>query len=109
MNHRTRSSIWLWLAVGVVTIWCAGRFNKLAAQSETRPTAVAYQYVGVGQSIARIDTRTGAIEILSVRDDARASLLTPGRRPWSWRLIRLRRDDSADRGRSGGEAPEAGD
>lgn len=50
----------------------------------------AYQYVGVQQTIARIDARTGRIEVLYKRGDPKASLLTPDHLPWEWREVRVR-------------------
>jgi hypothetical protein len=50
----------------------------------------AYQYVGVEQTIARVDTATGKIEVLSKQGETRASLLTKDARAWEWREIPLR-------------------
>jgi len=49
-----------------------------------------YQYVGVANSIARVNTVTGDVEILAIDRDPMASLVNhTDRRKWAWRPIKL--------------------
>ena len=61
-------------------------------KASKRPPGPArvYQYVGVEQTIARVDMATGKIEILSQRRSQRASLLVEHSRPWQWREVAVR-------------------
>ena len=47
----------------------------------------AFEYVGLQYTIARVNVRTGKIDILTRGGETRVSLVTPGSRPWSWRPI----------------------
>jgi len=67
-----------------------GTAGAQTRSAEVRPT---YQYVGVEQTLARIDLSTGKIELLSQRGSPKSSLLIEQQRPWQWREIRVR--DSA--------------
>lgn len=86
----------IFLAVPCI-LWMGGG----ALDAQTRPSEVrpAYQYVGVEQTIARINLSTGRIELLAQRGFPKSSLLTDQQRPWRWREIRVR--DSAGNSRDG--------
>ncbi len=76
--------------------------GDLLAQPQAKEIKADYDYVGVMQTMARIDQRTGRIEVLSRRGDARASLLSPGMEGWEWREIRLRKPRSRREQREAG-------
>ncbi len=101
MNMRGKWTIGLVLAAGVVGMMAARGWGQPVSQPEPSPDRPVYQYVGVEQTIARIDRATGRIEVLSQRAAPRTSLLSPQSRPWHWREIRVR-----DR-RSPSEPPRA--
>ncbi len=90
MNTRGTWTIGLVQAAGVGGVMAARGWGEAASQPEPTPARPAYQYVGVEQTIARIDRATGRIEILSQRSAPRSSLLSPQSRPWQWREIRVR-------------------
>ena len=110
MNRRgTRTIGWV-LALGVVVVMAARGWGQAVSQPE-QPTVArpAYQYVGVEQTVARIEVATGRIEILSQRKTSRSSLLSPQSRPWEWREIRVRERSAAGEPRhSGGRQPKPG-
>ena len=104
------------LAVGVLLaawVLLGGRGGTLSAQTRPERAPPIYQYVGVEQSIARIDTATGRIEVLSKRGEPKASLLMPGSRPWEWREVPVetRRHQEEDkeepRGEGAKQTPDA--
>lgn len=72
---------------GLAICIAAGQF--LQAEQPTAPTADAYHYVGVQQTIARVHVQTGEIDILARGRDTRSSLLIPDSRPWTWRPVRI--------------------
>jgi len=76
-------------------IWWVGG-GVLNAQTRSAEARPAYEYVGVEQTIARIELSTGKIELLVQRGNPKSSLLTDQQRPWHWREIRIR--DSAEDG-----------
>lgn len=80
----------IFLAVPCI-LWVGG--GVLDAQTRPSEARLAYQYVGVEQTIARIDLATGRIELLAQRGLPKSSLLTEQQRPWRWREVRVR--DSA--------------
>lgn len=80
---------------GVQVLW---------AQAQPGRVKPAYQYVGVDQTIARIDPETGRIEILSKSGEPRASLLMQGRKPWEWREVRVKEGRATREGL--GRAPD---
>ena len=82
------------LAGQAVLLWCA---DALWAQSKPIEAKPVYQYVGVQQTIARVDQRTGRIEVLSRRGESRASLLVADPRPWEWREVRVREGQADSR------------
>ncbi len=77
------------LAAAAVTPWLIVAGGPLMAQSRPAPRQPAYQYVGVDRTIARVETATGRVEILTRKGETRASLLMPDRRPWRWREVRI--------------------
>ncbi len=87
------------VVVGVVMLLCGAQ--TLRAQMQPGRAKPAYQYMGVDQTIARLDPETGRIEILSKRGEPRASLLMQDRKPWEWREVNVRADRATreDRGR----------
>ncbi len=106
---------WLMVVVvvaGVAMLLCG--VQALWAQTQPGRARPAYQYLGVDQTIARVDPETGRIEILSKRGEPRASLLMQDRKPWEWREVRVREDRVPREGRgresavpevSGGDEP----
>ncbi|MFH0983173.1 MAG: hypothetical protein V2A79_16765 [Planctomycetota bacterium] len=62
----------------------SGALHAQTTPSVPKPT---FQYVGVEQTIARVDLATGKIQILEQPDSTRASLLVKHSRPWEWREI----------------------
>ncbi len=54
----------------------------------------AFEYVGLQYTIARVNVRTGKIDILTRGGETRVSLVTPGSRPWSWRPIPVKPTES---------------
>lgn len=86
----------VFLAVPCI-LWMGG--GVLDAQTRPPEVRPAYQYVGVEQTIARVDLRTGKIELLAQRGSTKSSLLMEQQRPWQWREIRVR--DSAGSSRDG--------
>ena len=103
MNMRGPRWIGLILAVGGLGVIAARGWGQAVSQPEPSPNRPAYQYVGVEQTIARIDEATGRIEILFQRNTPRSSLLTRQSRPWEWREIRVRDSSRTDEPR---RAPE---
>ncbi len=91
---------WLMIAV-VVGAMAALLCGVEALRAQTQPGRVkpAYQYVGVDQTIARVDPDAGRIEILSKRGEPRASLLMPDRKPWEWREVRVQENRGTREGR----------
>ena len=86
----------VFLAVPCI-LWMGG--GVLSAQTRPSDVRPAFQYVGVEQTIARIELSTGRIELLAQRGFPKSSLLTEQQRPWQWREIRVR--DSAGSARDG--------
>ncbi len=86
----------VFLAVPCI-LWMGG--GILHAQARSSEARSAYQYVGVDQTIARIELSTGRIELLAQRGLPKSSLLMEQQRPWQWREIRVR--DSAGNSRDG--------
>lgn len=87
MARKDRAAIGL-IAVLVLVQWALlSGGGLLHAQSQPTPREPAYQYVGVDQTIARVETATGRVEILAKPGETRASLLIPDRRPWKWRDV----------------------
>ena len=78
-------------------LWMGG--GVLDAQTRPAEGRPAYQYVGVEQTIARIELSTGRIELLAQRGLPKSSLVTEQQRPWQWREIRIR--DGAGSAREG--------
>ena len=103
------------LLPGLAVLWWGGQ--TLWAQPKPKEPAGPYQYVGVQQTIARVDSRTGRIEVLYKRGDPKASLLMPDSMPWEWREVRVReprRGNEPEEPRRGNEpeeppAPEKGE
>jgi hypothetical protein len=109
MNMRGPGMIGLVLAAGVVGAIAARGWGQAVSQPEPSPDRPAYQYVGVEQTIARIDGATGRIEILSQRSTPRSSLLTQQSRPWEWREIRVRdRNEATEPRRAPERRPDSG-
>ena len=94
----TVAALGIVLAGQVILSWGAGLLRAQSPRQETRP---AYQYVGVQQTIARIDGATGRIELLSKTGEPRASLLTPDERAWEWREVPVREKRARPSSRSG--------
>ncbi len=100
------------LVAGIVlagwTILGASGGSSSAQTKEGRASPV-YHYVGVEQTIARVHATTGRVEVLCKRGEPKASLLTPGTRPWEWREVPIetRRQREGERGEAGEEGPEA--
>jgi hypothetical protein len=91
--HVSKTGKWLIVAGGLLLIGqvlLTWGVETLWAQAKGERTVAAYQYVGVEQTIARVDTATGKIEVLSKQGETRASLLTRDARAWEWREIPLR-------------------
>ena len=91
-------------------MWAGGAaLHAQTTPSDLKPT---FQYVGVEQTIARVNLATGKMEILEQRDSTRASLLVKQSRPWEWREIPVLEHRSAPgegvepRSDPGGEKPE---
>ena len=100
----SKTGRWMIVAGGLLlagqVLLCWG-VETLRAQTRRERAAPAYQYVGVEQTIARVDTATGKIEILSKQGETRASLLTRDARPWEWREVPVRAErHQADEGRN---------
>lgn len=57
--------------------------------SEIRPPRAAFDYVGVGDSLVRVDRDSGRVEILEQRDSPGLTLTIEQAKPWSWREIRV--------------------
>lgn len=57
--------------------------------SEIRPPRPAFDYVGVGDSLVRVDRDSGKVEILEQRDSPGLTLTIEQAKPWSWREIRV--------------------
>lgn len=96
MNKRGTGMVGLALAVGGLGFLATRGSGQDVSQPDASPARPVYQYVGVEQTIARIDAATGRIEVLYQRNAPRSSLLTPQSRPWEWREIRVRdRGDEA--------------
>jgi len=109
MNLRGRGMIGLVLAAGAVGVLAARGWGQAVSQPEPSSDRPTYQYVGVEQTIARIDGATGRIEVLSQRTSPRSSLLTPQSRPWEWREIRVRdRKDTGEPRRAPQRRPDRG-
>ncbi|MFQ5423895.1 MAG: hypothetical protein ACE5F9_07935 [Phycisphaerae bacterium] len=87
------SASWRRLLFVLILAAVSGTWWVTASRSNAGPRASAagsrYQYVGVQQSIARIDLQTGGIEVLTREGETRASLLIPSGRAWSWRRVRI--------------------
>ena len=94
------------LLPGLAVLWWGGQ--TLWAQPKPKEPAGPYQYVGVQQTIARVDSRTGRIEVLYKRGDTKASLLMPDNMPWEWREVRVR-EPRGDSERAEPPAPEKGE
>ena len=113
-------------AVGLAGVamswWAVQAWGQQPKAKEAAPPS-AYQYIGVQQTIARVDTRTGRIDILCKRGEPTASMLMPDTRPWEWREVPLRESRSEEKPEGGkpgdrtdgskpgdrGEAPKPGD
>lgn len=70
-----------------------GQSSRPSFESDGMPSVgrePGYQYVGIEQTIARVDTATGKIEILSQRNQSRSSLLVKQSQPWEWREVKIR-------------------
>ena len=78
------------LLFGAAEVLRAQAPDEKSPQQSAEFSAAAYEYVGVQQSIARINLVTGKIEVLSKRGDPRASLLVEDSRPWAWREVTVR-------------------
>ena len=104
---KTRAYVFvgILLAGQAVLLWGADALRAQAKPLEAKPV---YQYVGVQQTIARVNQRTGRIEVLSRRGDSRASLLVADQRPWEWREVRVREGppDSREPGPREGDPPK---
>ncbi len=118
MNARRTVVIGWVLAAGVVGIAAARGWGQAVSQPEQAAARPTYQYVGVEQTVARIEVATGRIEILFQRNAPRTSLLSPQSRPWEWREVRVRdrgispkkvraRDRRANRRTAPEEEPES--
>ncbi len=87
------SASWRRLLFALVLAAVSGTWLMATSRSDAGPRASAaesrYQYVGVQQSIARIDLQNGGIEVLAREGETRASLLIPSGRAWSWRRVRI--------------------
>ncbi len=94
----TVAALGIVMAGHVLFSWGVGRIQ---AQSRPQESRTAYQYVGVQQTIARIDETTGRIEILSKVGESRASLLTQDARVWEWRRVQVRERTTRPPGRGG--------
>ena len=105
MSKLCRCFVVLAFALGCVGVWSLGA-GRLEAQTGASVARPAYQYVGVEQTIARIELTTGKIEILEQPESTRASLLVKHPKPWEWREVATaeRRSDSA----GPGAAPRTG-
>lgn len=88
----------VFLAVPYILWMGGGVLDAQTRPSEVRP---AYQYVGVEQTIARIESSTGKIELLIQRGFPKSSLLTEQQRPWQWRKIRVRDSEGDGAPKSG--------
>ncbi len=100
MSKRGR---WIKTAMGIVLAWqvlSSWGDGLIQAEPPHQESRTDYQYVGVQQTIARIDATTGRIEILSKRGEPRASLLTPDMGGWEWRRVLIR--EGASQPPSGG-------
>ncbi len=107
MNMRGTWTIGVVLAAGGVGIMAAQGWGQAVSQPGPPPDRPVYQYVGVEQTIARINMATGRIEVLYQRSTSRSSLLSPQSRPWQWREIRVR-DRADDPRRSPGRRSNLG-
>ena len=83
--------------IGSQALQGQSRFSSSRNDFSQAGAVPTYQYVGVDQTIARIESATGKIEILSQRKLSRSSLLVEQSKPWEWREIKVRpnRDDRA--------------
>ncbi|HVP09888.1 MAG TPA: hypothetical protein VMV94_01730 [Phycisphaerae bacterium] len=95
-----------WLAVQAFLCWGV---EALRAQTRSERAATVYQYVGVEQTIVRVEVDTGRIEILAKRGEPRASLLTRDSRRWEWQEVPVRLERHSDQGKAEppGEPPKA--
>lgn len=69
-------------------------FGVVASLGQTKgppaaSAAAAYDYVGVGMSLMRIERDSGRVEILEQRNSPNMSLTLEQPRPWTWREIRI--------------------
>jgi hypothetical protein len=107
----SKSRRWM-IVTGVALLIALAAFalggGVLNAQAKSGQSAPTYQYVGVEQTIARIDMASGRIEILYKPREPKASLLTPDSRPWEWREVPVRAERPHETGRDQPprEAPE---
>ncbi|MFQ5411820.1 MAG: hypothetical protein ACE5EC_05965 [Phycisphaerae bacterium] len=94
-------------AMAVMILLSAKGLGAQPGPAFTRPV---YQYVGINQTIARVEQATGRIEILEQRDAPGLSLVHVQSRPWEWREIRIRKERDRRRGsvRTPKEADESG-
>lgn len=100
------------LVAGIVLavwMWLYGLGGAVSAQTKDGRASPVYHYVGVEQTIARVEAATGRVEVLCKRGEPKASLLTPDSRPWEWREISVqtRRQRESDRGDAGEEGAKA--
>ncbi len=94
MTLNRRSVVIAALGVLLAGGWLA-KAQELRGQSSQTASRKKYAYVGVEQSIARIDEATGRIEILFQKRSGRASLLVDQRDPWYWRPVRIQESDES--------------
>jgi hypothetical protein len=107
----SKAGRWLVVAGGIVLVgqgllhWGV---ETLWAQAKSERATPVFQYVGVEQTIARVDTATGRIEILAKRGEPRASLLTKDSKAWEWMEVPVRPERHSEEGKGEpvGEQPK---
>jgi hypothetical protein len=99
----SKTGRWMVAAGGMLLVaqvfLCHG-VEALRAQTKSERAAPTYQYVGVDQTLARVDISTGKIDILARPGEPRASLLTKGSKPWEWMEVPVRAERQADDGKA---------
>lgn len=95
-NRLTRNAVVVAAVVFGLGAWFAAGIGQ-AADPPQAEQAEVFEYVGLQHTIARVNTRTGRIDLLARGDETRVSLDTPGSRPWSWRPIPIKSSESRPR------------
>lgn len=95
MRSRGRLAMGAVVMLGLA-VWCASGPGPSADAPKSKG-AEAFDYVGVANTVARINVQTGAIDVLIRGDDTRVGIRTPGGQPWSWRPVRIKTAETTTR------------